>query len=374
MDNNIVYTLLDIQYSDHLILSPAILDHLNVRGPAVTDVVTGVQYMSEADWRLLHPQVDPSGSNRLAQWTTTLKSRDHIQLPQLSGWMKNKTKPFGEDLKLIFNPPHSNSRSCLTQTVLSCEEELKGEAGSLFVQNLTHACEIIVYKKLLVNKTALFKWELKTTEEGTMVRESDADLFLGTSQNINNLFSTTAYTLAPRSTKIMFFKPYCVMAFVVDADRTPFAFSYLLNVKESGGASLVPDTKPASWESITCDIPANLGPEAIDEDLTQTRETNTLARSCQLEVNCGNGLLYSNGFCQRPYLLLLEVHAAVGIDPEIFRVAMEIFINSSKVLTKKDTFLWQDPASCFDHQEGEIGSNTSSYYGLYYILRDPSFS
>ena len=117
-----VYTLLDVQYSDQLILSPAILDHLNVRGPAVTDVVTGVQYMSEADWRLLHPQVDPSGSNRLAQWTPSLKSRGHIQLPQLSGLMKNKTKPFGEDLKLVFKPAHSNSRSCLKRTVFSCKE------------------------------------------------------------------------------------------------------------------------------------------------------------------------------------------------------------------------------------------------------------
>ncbi|KAK3798849.1 hypothetical protein RRG08_007206 [Elysia crispata] len=53
---------------------------------------------------------------------------------------------------------------------------------------------------------------------------------------------------------------------------------------------------------------------------------------------------------------------------------MEILINSSKVLTKKDIFLWQDPASCFSHQEGELESNTSSYYGLYYVLRGLTWS
>ena len=366
-----VYTLFDVQYSDQLILSPAILDHLNVRGPAVTDVVTGVQYMSEADWRLLHPQVDPSGSNRLAQWTPTLKSRGYIQLPQLSGLMKNKTKSFGDDLKLVLKPAQSNSRSCLKRTVLSCKEAQNNMGGDLTVRNLTQACEVIVYNKSLVNNnTALFKWELETIEED----DFGPDLISSTTKKKYNLLSTTAYTLIPSNTKDTIFKPYCVMTFVVDADRTPFAFSYLLNMKGSGSASLVPDAGLTSWESITCDIPANLGPEAIDEDLTQTRDTNTLARSCQLEVICQNGLLYSNGLYRRPALLLLEVHAAVGIDPEIFRVGMEILINSSKVLTKKDTFLWQDPASCFGHQEGEIGSNTSSYYGLYYILQDPPFS
>ncbi|KAK3798851.1 hypothetical protein RRG08_007208 [Elysia crispata] len=112
----------------------AILDHFNVRGPAVTDIATGVQYIREADWRLLHPQVDPSGSNRLARWTPTLKSRNRIHLPQLSGLMKNKTKSFGDDLKLIFKPPVSSYRSCLTQTVLSCEQPHINKLGDLFVK------------------------------------------------------------------------------------------------------------------------------------------------------------------------------------------------------------------------------------------------
>ena len=282
---------------------------------------------------------------------------------------------------LTFEPPEGYARTCLVQAELGCKNTPCGsEDPNIKVTNLTLACDVIVNNVTLANDTTSFKWMVGCTDT---VEEPEQEVSTKgptvTPRRRYNLASTTDYI---RSTQRLtpLPEPSCLVRYIVGAGKTPFGFSYLLNVETSGDVSLTHDSSLSSWNSIRCSVPQETGLisentlAASAENPSSGGSDSTQDAQCQVEVSCYNKFVFSNGVCGQPVLLMLEVKAAPGIEQADFRLGMEEFVNTSGILVDSEVILWQDPATCIGEGHEGQGNTTNVYYGLYYLLYDNSES
>ena len=324
----------------------------------MTDTLTGNQFISKADLDLLLPDQDFTSVNRLANWTPTLKSRRRKELSYLIDLMESPSKSFADNLDLIFEPPHKDARNCLTKVTLHCPRL----TPDFVVRNLTLACKTIANNAMLFqNDSAFFEWdwynasEIKNTSI-TLGPRTKYGSFTG-----STLFPTSEYLISDAPQQV---DPYCTSSFRIDTDKTPFAFSYLLDLQTEGQTSLTAYTGLISWQSISCKSPKISSQEEIDKKEIATDIPDIEKESCRVEVRCKDIYTLTNGACDLPFVLMLDITAAASTDQEEFRLGVEKFIKHSEILSHQSMYLWQDPISCISQRSGGL-----VYYGLYYILR-----
>ncbi|GFS27529.1 hypothetical protein ElyMa_005278400 [Elysia marginata] len=347
----------------------AIIDYLTTYGPALTNTDTGHQYKSEEDFTLLNPDWELYLPHKFAYWTPTLLAEKHYDSPFFLDLMRNQSKPFGDNLTFIFEPSQKNARSCLAETVLICDE--RESFPTFIVKNLKTACAMIVDNATLLNASFSFKWRMESNVTEDDKPEPTTEPTIGTTKRKYNIASTTEYykgTLGLQYTGMnTIFEPSCVISFRTPAQKNKFAFSYLLNIKEAGSISLESTQMLSPFKSITCNLNSQKSRESLGSKIKDSDAHDML---CPLNVTCQESLVSANGICAKPELMLLEVNALPGMDYQNLRLGVETLINSSNVLRIRDPLIWQDSSSCFSRHPQEIGLNTSSYFGLYYILRN----
>ncbi|GFS02234.1 hypothetical protein ElyMa_006440200 [Elysia marginata] len=348
----------------------AVLDYLTALGPPLTDVRTGDQYMSKEDMSLLNPTWGSPRLEKVIPWIPILIAERRHHLPYFADLMKHRWRSFGENLTLVFEPPAAvYARSCLVQTVLACEEEEDTPAVVFVVQNVSTACAMIVDNVTLRNESLSFKWRSESNLTDNVPETATETPPIRTTRKRYNLLSTTSFTTTgagniDHGQKV--FEPFCAISFRLLTVKVKFQFSYLLNMKESGSASLDSRVRLSTWKSISCD--AN-SPENLESLNANSRISNFEDEPCQLDVTCQDTLISANGLCIQPALMLLEVNASSEVDYENVRLSVETLIDSSKVLSSNNKpLIWQDQASCFSRSQEELGLNASAYFGIYYIL------
>ncbi|GFS04424.1 hypothetical protein ElyMa_001175400 [Elysia marginata] len=364
----------------------SILESLSAHGPAVTDKMTGFQYNSVEDLTLLHPDQDFSSPGGLAYWNPALhlkftpktRFQEHrYPLTMLMDVVQNRSESFEEDFVFMFEPPSDTlvRRPCLPQSLLVCFEAKASLSKTIQIANLTLACEVL--QATATNKSTTFQWMERSPETNTTEGDQEVTTQVGTrtTKRRYNLASTTDYL---RSMEIWNEivkpqNPHCKISFLFDVDKTPLDFSYLLKLESPGNIRITPKKQNRVWDFIDCTAPQGSGAShenAKESGLVAENDDIIERKPCQVDVKCTNSLVFANGICEEPVLLMLEVTATPETNHEDFRLGMERLIDASKILSDPNVILRQDPATCLENgtDESENTTKASVYYGLYDII------
>ncbi|GFS20597.1 ATP-dependent DNA helicase PIF1 [Elysia marginata] len=330
-------------------------DSLRSGNVVVTDTDTGIQYKSAEDFASLNPGLEKQeAKRRLSYWTPKLMFLYLQGIEDLINLLKESTAILSDDVRLAFQPDGiaSVARQCPLQNILTCPGAI-----SFRLTNVSFVCES------LPNATAL--WGQRSASMGTHIPGSTglqrvdgdvADLI----RDKARLATRTLFQVEqnkPQECSDRFFNP-------VSISKT-YSFTTLLDLHNMERLRLVPELKSYKWRSIECkNAPA---PEY------QSPGTTGNHSSCQPNVVCNKGLLYVNGVCGHPAMMMLHVKSTNGenqISSKVKVVLKDLFDELSGSLNQPSKLVvYQHLNSCLISDPSENGSSSrQDYYGLYYVL------
>ncbi|GFN99004.1 hypothetical protein PoB_002551000 [Plakobranchus ocellatus] len=359
---------------------------------AVTDLKGGGQYRSYQDFSNLNPlpRSLPS-TNTIVKWKPVLVASSRNTISEMAQLIQNKSSSFGDDIYFTFKIPDEfghMARTIMPETWITCGGA--EEAKQLRIRNLTQICTYfnesgdsgyrlnVTVTKPTTKTISFYNSEVKhTTEKGdNFVTKSE----LGTDRTLastpkKNIFlapllkeaitSSTHHPLTHKTSSLQA-DPECSHYFALSLDSTSksFAFSYLLNVQDSGSVSILANDFMSSWKEISC----HPFPDGKLEGGTLVGQTE-VDPPCETVITCSPGKLPIKDACFSPMAVLLQVTSVPGANVEDFQNAVVEAYNFSKILLHPQIRLALDPASCaINNTERSDKTNEINYYGIHHIF------
>ncbi|GFO20567.1 hypothetical protein PoB_004707200 [Plakobranchus ocellatus] len=344
----------------------------------VTDTHTGEQYRSARDFVMLNQDVNVSIPGRFLLWSAEMITSIGVPFSDVLDVIQNVSDSIHEGVYFVFSPPESHReipRLCSVYNILDCSTDPSNIKVTMV--NLTRACELLlgntagdlgqnVNDRSSVGDEPNFEEmvaETVVTDREEIVSTSSTRIFPASSTvseketvTTRQSSSNTQY-MGERLCKHIIYQPMRIR-------KTPFMFSTLLKLDESGAISLTVSKGFSSWKSLRCVF------EPTQQKYGGSKLFNSTS-TCQVDVECTQGRIFVNEECLVPALVLLHASATHEASPTDFFRVLKNLIDFSGILNHPNMALWQDPSTCLTNSstQSQLGNVKNEFFGTYHVLR-----
>ncbi|KAK3803973.1 hypothetical protein RRG08_066209 [Elysia crispata] len=278
-----------------------------IDGNVVSDIESGVQYMTPHEFALFYPELAAEAAEkRLTRWTPQLMFATHRNLQDIVKLVQNSSSLFTDAMQLAFEPSRTDfsPRKCPLQSLLICQSVAKPILIRLV--NISFVCQSLpdALDLTLQTRGGNDLPNLRNRDSGLVggtLQHHDSTTNVSTTPNlIEDAIASTAvlHTLALSNMKMESCKNEF---FGKHSSYKGFIFGTIIDLKSLNRLKLKAQDGSSSWKSVAC---------SQDTEFESTEESGQ--PSCDIDVTCRKGLLYANGACASPNLMMLRVKAATN--------------------------------------------------------------